>query len=264
MTGIALVTGGGRGIGRTIAATLTQAGWRVAVTGRSPASLDAAVDAGVAALALPGDATDPAAVAEAVRRTEAELGPIDLVVANAGRFSAAGPIWLGDVDDWWRDVEVNLRGPQLLLAAALPGMVARGAGRVVALGSGIGLEGNPFASAYSVAKTGLLRLFESVAGELEGTGVSVFVISPGLVQTDMTDFPEAFLAHYPDWRGIAATDGIPPERAAELVLTLASGGHDHLTGRFVRVTTRLDEAAAALEADEDLATLRLHPLPASE
>jgi len=264
MTGVALVTGGGRGIGRTIAATLSAAGWTVAITGRTASALDGAVAAGAAALALPGDATDPVAVADAVRRTESELGPIDLVVANAGRFSAAGPIWHGDVDDWWRDLEVNLRGPQLVLAAALPAMVARGSGRVIALGSGIGLEGNPFASGYSVAKAGLQRLFESVAGELEGTGVSVFVISPGLVQTDMTDFPEAFLAHYPDWRGIAATEGIPPERAAQLVLALASGAHDRLSGRFVRVTTALGAAADVVESDPELGLLRMRPLPADE
>ncbi|MDT7548239.1 MAG: hypothetical protein QOE84_633, partial [Actinomycetota bacterium] len=98
----ALVTGGGRGIGRAIAATLTRAGWAVAVTGRTEASLRQAVDAGNAVLALPGDATDRTAVAEAVRRTEGELGPLDLLVANAGRFTVAGPLWDSDADEWWR------------------------------------------------------------------------------------------------------------------------------------------------------------------
>src|SRR5689334_6599447 len=123
MSGAALVTGGGRGIGRTIARTLTGAGYRVAVTGRSPGPLQEAVAAGDAALALPGDATSRADVEDAVRRTEAELGPLELLVANAGRFSAAGPIWESDPDDWWRDTEVNLRGPQLALWAGLSTMV---------------------------------------------------------------------------------------------------------------------------------------------
>jgi NAD(P)-dependent dehydrogenase (short-subunit alcohol dehydrogenase family) len=119
----------------------------------------------------------------------------------------------------------------------------------------------PFASAYSVSKTGVMRLVESVAGELEGTGVAVFVISPGMVATEMTQFPEAFLAHYPDWRDMAATEGVPPERAAELVLELASGRHDALSGRFIRLTTDL---AASAAAGEDSGTLRLIALPTAD
>lgn len=253
---VALVTGGGRGIGRSIAAALTGAGWAVAVTGRTPASLQEAVTAGDAALALPGDATDRGAVAEAVRRTEQELGPLDLVVANAGRFAAAGPVWESDPDEWWRDTEVNLRGPQLALWAALGPMVRRGSGRVVVVGSGIGATGMPYASAYSTSKAGVLRLVESVAGELEGTGVSVFVISPGLVATEMTQFPEEFLAHYPDWRDIAASSGVPADRAASLVLALASGGYDALSGRFVHVRDELDAVLAAAQ-DGDRGMLRL-------
>lgn len=258
MSGVALVTGGGRGIGRTLAATLTGAGWAVAVTGRTAASLEEVVAAGQAALALPGDATDGEAVAEAVRRTEEQLGPLDLVVANAGRFSAAGPLWEGDPDDWWRDVEVNLRGPQLALAAALGPMVARGSGRVVVLGSGIGTRAGPHMSAYSTSKAAVLRLVESVAEELAGTGVCVFVISPGLVATDMTQFPEEFLAHHPDWRGRAKRDGVPAERAADLLLALTSGRYDELTGRFLHVTTDLDAARAAA-GDPERGTLRLVP-----
>lgn len=264
MSAVALVTGGGRGIGRTIAATLTAAGWQVAVTGRTAQSLEDAVAAGDAALALPGDAADKAAVRDAVSRTEAELGPIELLVANAGRFTAAGPVWEGDPDDWWADVTVNLRGPQLGLWAALPAMVARGSGRVIILGSGIGTEGMPYSSAYSTSKAAVMRLAESVAGELIGTGVSVFVISPGLVKTDMTDFPETYLAHYPDWRGIADSEGVPPQRAAGLILELASGRHDAASGRYFRLITDLDRAASAAGSDDTAGTLRLLPLPEVE
>ena len=254
---VALVTGGSRGIGRTIAASLTAAGWQVAVTGRTAAALEEAVSAGEAALALPGDATDRAAVAAAVRSTEDRLGPLDLVVANAGRFAAAGPLWESDPDAWWRDVDVNLRGPQLALWAGLRSMTRRGRGCVVVLGSGIGTSGMPYASAYSTSKAAVLRLVESVGEELAGTGVSVFVISPGLVATDMTEFPEEFLAHYPDWRGLAARTGVPAQRAADLVLALASGRYDALSGRFVHVRDDLDQALAA--TGEDPGTLRLVP-----
>jgi short-subunit dehydrogenase len=143
-------------------------------------------------------------------------------------------------------------------------MVERGSGRIVVLGSGIGTEGSPYSSGYSTSKAGVMRLVESVAGELEGTGVAVFVISPGLVKTEMTQFPEAFLAHYPEWRGLADAEGVPPERAADLVLALASGRHDVLSGRFVRLTTDLASAADAVAADEGAGTLRLQALPTVE
>lgn len=261
---VALVTGGGRGIGRTIARTLTGAGYQVAVTGRTPSTLEAAVASGDAALSLPGDAANCDDVREAVRRTTSELGAIDLLVANAGRFTAAGAVWESDPDEWWADVTINLRGPQLALWAALPAMVARGQGRIVILGSGIGLEGMPYASGYSTSKAAVMRLAESVAGELTGTGVSVFVISPGLVKTDMTDFPEPYLAHYPDWQGIAETEGIPPERAAGLILELASGHCDAASGRYLRLVTDLARAASAAEGESAAGTLRLVPLPEVE
>ena len=255
---VALVTGGGRGIGRALAALLTAAGWTVAVTGRTAGPLEERVAAGQAALALPGDATDRAAVAEAVRRTEDELGPLELVVANAGRFTAAGAVWECDPDVWWRDTEINLRGPLLALWASLGPMVRRGSGRVVVIGSGIGTQGMAHASAYSTSKAAVLRLVESAAQELQGTGVSVFAISPGLVATDMTQFPEEFLAHYPDWRDLAATTGVPADHAADLLLQLVSGRYDALSGRFVHVRDALEVALAAA-GDAGRGTLRLVP-----
>jgi hypothetical protein len=128
---VALVTGRRRGLGRAVALALGAAGCAVAVTGRTAEHLDATVGALAGrGLALPGDATDRSAVEQAVRRTTAELGPVDLLVANAGRFATGGPVWESDPDDWWRDVEVNLRGPLLAFSAVLPGMVERGHGHV--------------------------------------------------------------------------------------------------------------------------------------
>jgi 3-oxoacyl-[acyl-carrier protein] reductase len=253
---VALVTGGGRGIGRVIARSLTQAGWTVVVTGRTAAALDEAVAAGDAALAVPGDASDPQAVAAAVAAARGE-GVLELVVANAGVFTAAGPIWECDPEQWWSDVEINLRGPVLLLQLALGEMVARGGGRVVVLGSGYGTEGLPWGAVYSVAKTAVHRLVESVAGELQGTGVSVFAVSPGLVATDMTDFPEALLARYPELRGKALAEGRPPADCADLVVRLAAGGWDDLSGHYVHVRDDLDVALAAVQDDSSAGTLRL-------
>lgn len=242
----ALVTGGSRGLGRTAARALTADGWAVAITGRDAAALDAVVAAGDAALALPGDATDPAAVAEAVQRTEAELGALDLLLANAGAFAAGGRVWETDPDTWWSDVEVNLRGPALALHAALPGMVRRGAGRIVVLGSGMGARPTPGASAYAASKAAVARLVDSVAGELAGTGVVVLTVSPGMVATDMTHgFPEGFLELRPELRDPAPDAWTPPEAFVALLRRVVAGELDPLSGRFVHVHDDLEAALLA-------------------
>lgn len=258
MTRVALITGGSRGLGREAARALTEAGWSVAVTGRDAEALSAVVSAGQAALALPGDATDAASVAEAVRRTDSELGPLDLLLANAGAFAAGGRLWETDPDLWWRDVEVSLRGPALALHAALPGMVARGAGRVVVMGSGFGTVPTPGASAYASSKAAVMRLVDSVAAELAGTGVVLLAVSPGMVPTDMTHgFPEGFLAHRPELRDPAPEAWTPAEAFVRLLLRIAAGELDALSGRFVRARDNVDEALAAASAESG--TLRLIP-----
>ena len=262
MTRVALVTGGSRGLGREAARALTADGWSVAVTGRDAAGLDAVVGAGDAALALPGDATDAAAVRTAVQRTEDDLGPIDLMLANAGAFRAGGRLWETDPDTWWSDVEVNLRGPALALHAALPRMVERGSGRVVVMGSGMGAAPTPGASAYASSKAAVCRLVDSVAAELDGTGVVVLAVSPGMVPTDMTHaFPEGFLALRPELRDPAPAAWTPPDRFVALLRRIVAGDLDALSGRFVHVRDDVGRALAA--SDERAGTLRVVPWSAS-
>lgn len=242
---VALVMGGTRGLGRVAARALTADGWSVAVTGRDPAAL-AARDA---ALAIPADAVDPAATLDAVARTEEELGPIDLLVVSAGSFQAGGRVWESDPETWWSDVEVNLRGVHLALHAALPGMVSRGAGRVVVLGSGMGMVPTPGASAYSCSKAAVARLVETVAAELEGTGVTVLTVSPGMVRTDMTTrFPEGFLEQRPDLRDPAPQAWTPAESFVGLLGRIATGDLDVLSGRFLHVR---DDPSIAVRAAAD-------------
>lgn len=258
MTRVALVTGGGRGLGRSIALSLVRQGFAVAVTGRTAAPLHDVVAQG-AALALPGDASDRTDVEQAVRRTAEQLGPVDLVVANAGRFASGGPLWQSDPDDWWRDVEVNLRGVQLALWSALPAMVARGSGRVVALGSGFGNTVAAHGSGYGVAKAAVHRLVESVAAELVGTGVTAFSVSPGRARTDMTlGFPSGFTAARPEFLEPPDTGWADPAEVAELVGRIATGELDALSGRYLHISTDLDAARAAA-GDADRGTLRLVP-----
>lgn len=255
---VALVTGGSRGLGREAARALTADGWAVAVTGRDGAALDEVVAAGEAALALPGDATDPAAVRDAVQRTHDELGPVDLLLANAGAFRAGGRLWETEPDLWWSDVEVNLRGPALALHAALPSMVERGSGRVVVMGSGMGAAPTPGASAYASSKAAVARLVDTVAGELAGTGVVVLAVSPGMVPTEMTHgFPEGFLELRPELREPAPAAWTPPERFVALLRRIAAGDLDALTGRFVHVRDDVEQALSA--ADGQAGTLRVVP-----
>jgi NAD(P)-dependent dehydrogenase (short-subunit alcohol dehydrogenase family) len=252
----AVVTGGGRGIGRVIARELTRAGWAVVVTGRTPAPLDDAVAAGDASRAVVGDAADVEAVRAAVAAAQ-ELGDLELVVANAGVLRSSGALWESDPELWWSDAEINLRGPMLALHVALNAMLLRRTGRVVVVASGFATEPVPGASSYAASKAGVLRLVDSVAAELVGTGLAVFAISPGLVATGMTEFPEEFLAFHPEMRGKALRDGRAPEECARLVLDLASGRYDAMAGRFVHVRDDLDASLVALRTAPELGTLRI-------
>jgi NAD(P)-dependent dehydrogenase (short-subunit alcohol dehydrogenase family) len=200
-----------------------------------------------------------------VSEVEDRLGPIDLLVNNAGRFQAVGPLWELDPDDWWRELEVNLRGPLLCTRAVLPGMHVRGGGRIVNLASAAGTGSPPGASAYSAGKTALLRLTETLALELDGTGLSVFAIHPGTLRTPMNE--ELLRTREPALRRWAPwfldlfdehrEDLLEP--VAELVLTLAAGGADALSGRFLSVHDDLDDllARGAEIRRDDLLTLRL-------
>jgi NAD(P)-dependent dehydrogenase (short-subunit alcohol dehydrogenase family) len=139
-------------------------------------------DTGGRATAVPADVTDRAAVEGAVADAERQLGPVDLLVNNAGRAHALDEVSQVDPEDWWRDVEVNLRGP-FLCARAVPGMLSRGRGRIVNVTSGVGGMPGPGFSGYVVSKAALVRLTDTLAAEVAGSGVAVFAISPSLVRT---------------------------------------------------------------------------------
>ncbi len=223
----ALVTGGGRGIGATIARQLASDGWRVAIAARSEVALAEVADE-TGALPFVLDVTD----AGAVERVVAQVGQIDLLVNNAGTGGTGGATWTKDPAAWWRVVEVNLLGPFLCSRAVLPGMCGRGGGRIVNVSSNAAffrLEDDWDAridSAYQASKAALVRLTEALAAEARGFGVSVFAISPGMVKTEMA---EAVFADIWDDESVWT----PPDRTAELVTFLASGALDALSGRYI-------------------------------
>jgi 3-oxoacyl-[acyl-carrier protein] reductase len=216
---VALVTGGGRGIGANIARELAEAGARVAVAARTESQVEDTARQ-IDALALEADVTDRGAVSRMVIETERNLGPIQLLVANAGIGNQDGATWEIDPSDWWRVLEVNVLGVHLCCRAVIPGMLERGNGRIVITGSGAAYLPGSDHTAYPASKAAVCRYGETLANELEDR-IPVFFFSPGLVRTDM-------LGDAPDdlpWT--------PPELAPRLVRVLASGRADALAGRYI-------------------------------
>jgi NAD(P)-dependent dehydrogenase (short-subunit alcohol dehydrogenase family) len=264
---VALVTGGGRGLGPVIARQLAAVGAAVAVMARSAKQLANTVESiravGGLATAVPADVTDRAAVDAAVQEIERSLGAVDLLVNNAAQAKALGEIWQVDPEDWWRDVEINLRGPFLCARAVLPGMLARRRGRIINVASGAAGRPGPGLSAYMASKAALMRLGDSLAAEVAGSGVSVFVLSPGPVRTPGAEYLLAspvvarwmpgFLKIFEEGRNE------PPEALAQLIVALASGRGDVLSGRFFGTGSDLDDMVSRAEEirREDLHVLRL-------
>jgi len=217
----ALVTGGSRGVGRAIAEALTDAGAEVHTFSRST---------GV-------DVNDGKAVENAV----SALGPLDLLVNNAGTLDAVGPVWEVDPEDWLRDLETSLLGAFHCSRAVLPGMIERGRGRIVNVSSGTATRPYPYGSGYAAAKAGLVSFTQTLAAETSGHGLTVFAISPGFVWTEMTER----LRDSPEGRrwfpGFGSPDPNEPQRAGQLVVRLASGQADALSGQFIHVQDDLDE-----------------------
>ena len=253
---VAIVTGGGRGIGRAIAQTLAMAGVHVAVAARTPDQLDQTValiqQQGGQAIPFALDVTDQPGVERMVEETTRRFGPVDLLVNNAGMAGDEAPIWEVDAVAWWRVMEVNLQGPFLCARAVLPGMIAQNHGRIINVSSGLGADSTASYSAYSVSKAALLRLTDCLAEMTTAHGIHVFAISPGLVKTEMT-------LGLPIYQDVPDSEWIPAERAAELCLFLACGKADQLSGRYVHVTDDIAEMVAHAHeiVEKDLHVLRM-------
>jgi NAD(P)-dependent dehydrogenase (short-subunit alcohol dehydrogenase family) len=182
---------------------------------------------GARTLAVAADVTDREAVEAATRRVAEELGPIDVLINNAGLIDEFEvPLWETDPDQWWDVVSSHIRGGYLLCRSVVPWMLLRNRGRIVNLASGQSLAAQPDYSAYAVAKSGLMRITEALAGGLEGSDVRVFDVAPGVVDTPMT-------RSMAKWRG--RTEWTPPERVVEFMAAIAAGELDQWSGRFMRV-----------------------------
>jgi NAD(P)-dependent dehydrogenase (short-subunit alcohol dehydrogenase family) len=272
---VAIVTGGGRGIGRVLAAGLAAAGADVGLIARSADQLAAAAESlraeGRVATAA-ADVTEEAQLRDAIDALTQQLGPVSVLVNNAGVDGPAGVAWQADPESWWRAMEVNVRGVFLGCRIVVPEMAARGGGRIVNITSNAGVHRWPLMSAYSVSKAAVVKFTENLAVECKSNGVRVFSVHPGLTPIGFSEQPRytnpepgSVEAEVGAWvRGeMEAGRGADPSLAADLVVRLASGHADALTGCHLSVHDDLDAlvSQAKYVREKSLHLLRLNTVP---
>jgi 3-hydroxybutyrate dehydrogenase len=240
----ALVTGGGRGIGRAVALELARAGADVVVSSRTRAEIEAVAGAvralGRRAAAIPADVSRPEDVRALVASAREAVGPIDILVNGAG-VAPSALTWKTSDEAWRSAIDTNLSGAFYCMREALPGMLERGFGRVVNVASIAGKTGYAYISAYAASKHGLLGLTKCAALEVASQGVTVNAVCPGYVDTPMTDVSVARIV---DKTGLPAADVrrrladaspqkrlFAPEEVSALVLFLCGDAARGITGQ---------------------------------
>jgi 3-oxoacyl-[acyl-carrier protein] reductase len=224
---IAIVTGASRGIGRATAMALARRGVSVALAARSPEALAAVeseiLDIGGRATSIRVDVSDESAVRAMVEKCARELGPVDLLVNNAGTLER-GPVVEMEAEAWDRVLDVNLKGAFLCTRAVLPSMIDRGRGRIVNVSSISGKLGTPLLAAYCASKWGLLGFTLASAEELKPKGIQLFSVCPGSVNTEMLQ------------RGLpGAKPDMEPEDVASVIVYLGCEAPDAMTGASIDV-----------------------------
>ena len=261
---VALITGGGRGIGKAIGLAYAKEGARPAMAARTIDELRASaqeVEAlGAETLIIPTDVTDQGQVDEMVRSTLERYSRIDILVNNAGIAGPVGPVQDNDASHWIHTIQVNLIGVYLCCRAVLPSMISRNRGKIINM-SGVG---GPGATAYAASKAALIDLTEKLSGELTDTNIQVNAISPGSINTRMwEDLRDGALA-VDDTRlvelsqRILSGGGASLERAVELAVFLAGDTSGDLSGRLIRATDDFSNMPAVISEimESDAYTMR--------
>jgi|SRR5579859_5952765 len=264
----AIITGGSRGIGKAISQAFTKQGARILVGAREATALEqAALELGgpqVEVVTYAVDVSDPEAVQGMVKRAEEAFGEVDVLVNCAGVYGPIGPSIEADISAWRRTIEINLLGTFHCMAAVLPGMIRRRRGKIINLSGGGAVGPLPRFSAYGASKAAVVRLTETIAREVEEFNIQINAIAPGAVNSRLLDEvlasgeragPEFFARAQEQKK----QGGIPPERAAELAVFLASDESNSLTGRLISAVyddwTHIPQNLDAIRAT-DLYTLR--------
>ena len=223
---VVLVTGGNRGIGRAIAERFVSEGYKVAVTARSGEGPEGA-------LTVRADVTDAAAVDAAFREVEAELGPVEIVVANAGVTKDTLLLRMTE-DDFDSVVATNLGGAFRVVKRAAKGMLRARWGRVILISSVVGLYGSAGQINYAASKSALVGFARSLTRELGARGITANVVAPGFIETDMTAaLPETTQADYK--KNIPAGRFATPDEVAGVVTWVASDAAAYISGAVIPV-----------------------------
>jgi 2-hydroxycyclohexanecarboxyl-CoA dehydrogenase len=246
----ALVTGGGRGIGRSVAEGLAEDGFQVVIVDlRLPEAEETAAaiaEAGGEALAVEADVADSDSVAAAVAQAEARFGHVDVLVNNAG-WDDLKPFLATDEAFWDRIIDINFKGPLRFIRLLLPGMLERGYGRIINIGSDAGRVGSSLESVYSGAKGGIIAFTKTIARESARKGVTANVVCPG--PTD-TPFMQETMAAQADADAVlgAMVKSVPmrrlaaPEEVAAAVRFFATDEAGYVTGQTLSVSGGLTMA----------------------
>ena len=240
---VAIVTGGGRGIGEAVALALAREGASLVIASRTQAELDRVAcgirAVGAQALAIPTDVSDRWSVAELAKTALSAYGRIDILVNAAGVYGPIGPVWKVDIDEWIQALHTNLVGTLICCRTVLPHMIERRKGKIVNFSGGGATSPLPRFSAYGTSKTAIVRLTETLAKEVNEFNIQANAVAPGMVDTRLQD---SVLAAG-DGAGLlldrvrrlreTGEGGVPPSLTAELVVFLASERADGLTGKLI-------------------------------
>lgn len=245
---VAIVTGGGRGLGQAFAQALATAGAAVAITARTESQLLETVGLiegkGGTVIAFASDVADQPAMQQVVAEVERQLGPVDLLVNNAATAGPLGCDWQVDPDEWWSALEVNLRAPFLCTRLVLPGMMARRRGRIINVTS-VGAYGlYPYFSAYCASKAALSHMTRLLAETVKEHGLSAFALAPhgptAMIEAVATspNVPTEVSARFRQYREGGEGD---IEQSANMLLFLVSGQADALTGRHIDTNDSIED-----------------------
>lgn len=257
---VAYITGASKGIGRLVATAFAEAGALTVGFARPSDDLESLRDQTAPVIPVAMDVTEPQSVSAAFSEAVEVVGPPTLLVTCAGSIDGLGPIATVDVERWWNAVTVDLRGTMLCARAAMSWMLDRGSGRIVTVYGNLGDDGRQHVSAFAAAKAGIARFTETLATELDGTGVNAVCVHPGFVRTSMTENLASGVEGrqwLPDFGPRAADHWGDGAGAVDLILRISAGHADALAGRVIHVGDDLKNLSEVCDSESNHRRLRI-------